>query len=255
MSVVIININLIHLNIIFFNKLIMFNFLFLSLAITRPPVESAVQCCIDHQAKPISPFAQANYDCSQLSPFGRDRCNSVYGGDVCRWANNNKCKQSKCDRVSKYELHYGKYVDVGTCAGECKEDNHSCNPNSYDYIQLSDDQNKIPILKDCVCDSCGTVSVTRPVEINVDRCKGDCNSDQQDKVCTAGVEDQFSGSNGPEPSNPSPALVSGMLSGCSAGIQPGFDFFADNRCFGHTFTDCFSQGDCPLRAAKLRICM
>ena len=42
---------------------------------------------------------------------------------------------------------------------------------------------------------------------------------------------------------------------CSAGVQSGFDIFTDNRCFGHTFSDCFVQGPCPLRRAKLEICL
>ena len=53
-----------------------------------------------------------------LTPFGIDRCNKVYGGNVCKWAN---CLPlSKCDRKPKYELHFGKKVDVGKCAGICK---------------------------------------------------------------------------------------------------------------------------------------
>ena len=235
----------------------MLNYIVFSLILSRPPtdLESAKNCCINHPDKPESPLEKANYDCSSLEPFGKKRCNQVYGGNVCKWVANGKCGKKECSRLSKYELHYGKYIDVGVCGGLCKEDNKSCNPNVYTTIQVSGTENKIPILKDCICDSCAAVPVSTNVEVSVDRCKGECNGDQLDRVCTAGIADQFSTSNGPEPSNPSSALVSGILSGCSAGIQPGFDFFADNRCFGHTFTDCFSQGECPLRAAKLRICM
>ena len=39
-------------------------------------------CCIDHPNKPSSPANIANYDCSQLLPFGADRCNQVRRGDA-----------------------------------------------------------------------------------------------------------------------------------------------------------------------------
>ena len=235
----------------------MLNFVLFSLIISRPPSDPSTSnsCCLNHPDKPDSPLEQANYDCVSLKSFGKERCNKVYGGNVCKWENGGKCNKKECHRVSKFELHYGKYVDVGDCGGLCKEDNKSCNPNIYTTMQVSGTENKIPILKDCICDSCYAVLVSTVVEVPVDRCKGDCNSDQRDRICKAGVEDQLSISNGQEPSNPSSAMVSGILSGCSAGIQSGFDIFADNRCFGHTFTDCFSRGECPLRSASLRICM
>jgi hypothetical protein len=222
----------------------------LSLILSRPS-----ECCIDHPNKPDSPLDKANYECSILDSFGKQRCNKVYGGNVCKWTDGFKCKKKGCQRVSKYELHYGKYIDVGMCGGLCKEQNKQCNPNRYSILQIPDTKHRVSILKECVCDSCGAVPITTNVEISVDRCKGVCNGEQLDMKCSAGVVDQFSVSNGPEPSNPSSALLSGMLSGCSAGVQPGFDFFADNRCFGHTFSDCFSEGECPLRAANLKICM
>ena len=34
-------------------------------------------CCLDHPNKPTAPPSQANFDCSQLAPFGRERCVNV----------------------------------------------------------------------------------------------------------------------------------------------------------------------------------
>ena len=216
----------------------------------KPKVKS---CCLNHKEKPTSPFEVANYDCSTLNPFGRNRCNEVYGGEVCNWSGSNLCNMKKCARYSKFELHYGEYIDIGMCTGRCKADTDSCNPSMYSTAQIGD--NSLQIIKECDCDSCGTTPVSTAIEIEVNKCKGNCNTDQQDQVCSAGVTDNFSTSNGLEPSQPSVAMVSGILAGCSAGIQSGFDIFADNRCFGHTFTNCFSQGECPLKAANLKICM
>jgi len=210
-------------------------------------------CCINHKEKPNLPLEVANYDCSILTSFGNLRCNQLYGGNVCKWVSGTNCNSKKCSRVSKYELHFGEYLDVGLCSGLCKDTTHSCNPLTYSSTQIGN--NTLNIIKECSCDSCGTAPANTNVEISVDRCKDDCNSDQRDNVCFAGLEDNFSLSNGNEPSQPSLAMLSGILSGCSAGIQSGFDIFADNRCFGHTFTKCFSQGECPLKSAHLRLCI
>lgn len=210
-------------------------------------------CCINHQLKPTSPLEISNYDCTMLQPFGKERCDKVYGGNICRWVSGKLCSSSKCMRTPKYELHYQKFIDVGHCRGSCSDDKQSCNPSSYTIKQYSN--SKLKIIKDCECSNCGTETLLKTIELPVDICKGNCNSNQINKICMGGVDDNYSNGNGIEVSNPSPALVSGMLSGCSAGIQSGFDIFADNKCFGHTFMDCFSKGDCPLQSAKLRICM
>jgi hypothetical protein len=228
-----------------------------SLLLSRPSDSDLVEsmsCCLDHPNKLLDTLEMANYNCSILTPFGKQRCNRVYGSRVCKWANGGKCNKNECQRKPNYQMHFGKYVDVGMCEGLCKEDETSCGPNAYSLYTVPGTENDIAILKDCICDSCNAVPITTNLEINVDRCKGNCN-DQKDVVCSAGVNDQFSNLNGLEPSNPSSALLSGMLSGCSAGVQPGFDFFADNRCFGHTFSECLNEGECPLRGANLQICM
>jgi hypothetical protein len=117
----------------------MLNYIVFSLVLSRPStdLESAKYCCINHPDKPESPLEKANYDCSSLEPFGKKRCNQVYGGNVCKWVPSGKCGKKECSRLSKYELHYGKYIDVGVCGGLCKEDNKSCNPNIYTSIQVS----------------------------------------------------------------------------------------------------------------------
>ena len=234
----------------------MLNLIVFSLIISKSSLllNTTGYCCLDHFNKPTSPLEKANYDCSILDTFGKKRCNQVYGGGVCRWIKGNKCNRVNCRRVPKYELHKGEYIDIGRCIGSCKEIDKKCKPLNY-VKDMGDLTNKLYIIKDCICESCGTVPSFNTIRVPSDRCKGDCNKNQQDNICMAGRDDKFSLMNGVEPSNPSPALISGLLSGCSAGIQPGFDFFADNRCFGHTFTDCFRQGTCPLRGARLQICL
>ena len=134
----------------------------------------------------------------------------------------------------------------------CK-DNRQCSPNNYTSINYEND-NKLDVIANCICDTCIAVPDISNIPISVDKCKGNCNK-QSDRVCMGGVDDNFITSNGLESSNPSTALLSGMLAGCSAGIQPGFDFFVDNKCFGHTFINCLHQGGCPLKRAYLKICM
>jgi hypothetical protein len=221
-------------------------------SINAKPNKPNKSCCLEHKNKPDNPLEIANYDCSILTSFGDERCNQVYGGNVCKWGYGNSCNSKKCNRLSKYELHYGKYIDVGYCDGECKDDTDSCNPLKYSNMQIG--ESSIKVIKECTCESCGTVPLYTNVEIGVDKCKGDCNV-QKNNICSSGVNDNFSSSNGIEPSQPSLSMISGILSGCSAGIQSGFDIFVDNRCFGHTFTNCFSQGECPLKSANLKICM
>ena len=224
----------------------------LSLFISVNTLDAYNSCCVNHPNKPISPLEQSNYDCTELTDFGQNRCNLVYGGNICKWITGKKCKRDNCRRIPKFVLHYGKYLDVGKCIGICK-DNRQCSPNNYTIINHNND-NKLEVIKNCICDTCVAVPETSNIQISVDTCKGNCNT-QRDRVCMGGIDDNFITSNGVEPANPSSALISGMLSGCSAGIQPTFDFFADNKCFGHTFINCLHQGDCPLKIAYLKICM
>jgi hypothetical protein len=217
--------------------------------------DSDINCCLDHPQKPSFPLDKANYECSFLGSFGKDRCNGVYGGNVCKWVNGKKCLKDNCDRQSKVELHFGKYIDVGECVGKCSDVNSNCGPKDYSLLQLDGMESGVNVIKSCLCDMCNAVPLTTNLEIGVDRCRGTCNNEQTSNVCSAGVEDNYSLLNGAEPSFPSMSLISGYLSGCSAGIQSGFDIFIDNRCFGHTFTDCFIKGECPLREARLKICI
>jgi hypothetical protein len=210
------------------------------------------KCCLDSKSKPSFPLEQANYNCRDLTPHGSERCNQLYGGDVCKWNTGKKCQSKACRRISKYELHYGKYVDVGKCSGICKNTNLSCSPLTYSSYMVND-VNSVQIIDKCKCDTCSTDDSTSVIEIKTNKCVGNCN-EQKNNICLAGINDNFN-SNNLEPSEPSTALLSGILSSCSAGVQSGFDIFIDNRCFGHTFTNCFSQGECPLRAANLHICM
>ena len=216
-----------------------------------------LQCCIDHPQKPLSPPAVANFDCSQLVPFGADRCKAVYGGGVCQWATGRECLQVEprpCTRISKFEVHFGQRVDVGDCRGACPAANGggSCKPK--DLVPQQIVGGVVLVVKECVCSECAAQPQNVAVEVPAGICKGRCTTDQQSRTCLAGVADNFSGANGAEPSSPSTALLA-VLGGCSAGIQPGFDFFADNRCFGHTFSNCLVRGPCPLRAASLRLCL
>ena len=203
---------------------------------------------------------ELNYDCSQLEPFGRDRCNSVLGGNVCRWGTGNKeCKipnLKKCIRLSKYEVHFNKMVDVGRCVGGCKGE-RLCSPKNYGIMNLgsADDPMNVRVIQDCNCKDCGVIEKNKLIEIPVGVCDGKCKDTQHNLVCMAGLDDSFSSGNGLEVSNPSSALLSGVLSQCSAGVQSGFDVFIDNRCFGHTFSKCFQKGPCDLKGAMIHICM
>jgi len=93
------------------------------------------------------------------------------------------------------------------------------------------------------------------VEVPTGHCAGKCPNQQQSGTQIAGVFDQYSTANGAELASPQPALQTGWLAACSAGWTSSFDNFADNVCFGHTFTDGFQQGACPLKAASLRFCI
>jgi hypothetical protein len=209
-------------------------------------------CCLNHPNKPDVPLDVANYNCANLEPFSRDRCNSVYGGNVCQWKEGRKCnKFKKCKRFPYYEEHFQHSVDVGRCVGKCKT--NSCKPSVYSEVSLSDTES-VRVIKDCECLDCNVLKTTKVLEVPVGICEKDCkNQGNSHRVLTAGLNDNFDTSNGLEPNDPSILLLSGILGSCSAGIQTGFDMFIDNRCFGHTFTDIL--GSCPLYRATLEICI
>jgi hypothetical protein len=226
------------------------------------PAPVPLRCCIDHPLKPLTPAAVANFDCSQLVPFGADRCKAVYGGGVCKWATGAECLQIQprpCTRVSKYEVHYGQRVDVGECRGACDAADSAdgsrpaCKPKTTSPMQLNG--GVVLVVKECECSNCAAQPQNIAIEVPAGVCKGKCATAQLSRTCTAGVADNFSPANGAEPSSPSVALLSGPLGSCSAGVQPGFDFFADNRCFGHTFSDCLVRGPCPLKSAIVKFCI
>jgi len=217
-------------------------------------------CCLDH---PDKSDIHSDYNCSILTDLGENRCKSVYGGNTCKWFTNKRCAVKRCKRYTKYEYHYGKYIDVGTCKGKCPYRDSSlsdtvdsvskCSVSSQDSLLINDAYPEISIIKDCECTNCFPQDRNQYVNVEVDKCRGNCNT-QKDRACLAGVNDNFNTANVETPS-PSTALLSGLLSSCSAGIQTSFDEFIDNRCFGHTFTKCFSQGECPLQSAYLTVCL
>lgn len=241
-------------------------------------------CCLNRVDRPVDNATIANYDCSQLDPFGSERCNSVYNGEVCEWNYGKKCHVEaviKCGRVPYYQAHLGKSVDVGRCLGNCKTTGTKCKPVEYYYIQSTEIDNfkfesfnldgsykqpdletaddhrtlkYIKIVKSCDCSDCNVEKFSRSLEIPYGRCVGNCSQVKQTR-CSAGIRDDFSTSNGLEVSSPSNLLLSNYLSQCSAGVQTGFDTFTNDRCFGHTFTGCLQQTDCNLKSGYLSICL
>jgi len=214
--------------------------------------DTIIECCKDHKQKKVKTIAMGNYNCSQLTPFGKDRCNSIYGGKVCNW---DKClidlPVNKCQRQKKYEMHYGKKIDVGQCMGICKGVKEICSPLTYEYVELKG--GTLKIIKDCECSDCGVVNTNSIIEVPIGRCIGKC--DVKDILCSAGIEDSYSQS-GQEPVNPSSQLLTSAGNICSLGVQNSFDTFIDNRCFVHTFDKCdFSIDECPIKTIFLDICM
>ena len=214
-------------------------------------------CCIDHHKKKNNDLLSANYDCSQLNPYGYDMCKGVLGGNVCKWE---KCLPlSKCGRKPKYELHFGKKVDVGKCAGICKSSLDSdlqiskniCSPSIFDYKEVK--KGKVKVIKECECQNCGVKNHYGTIKVPIGRCYGKC--EQRDNMCLAGVEDNYSITNGMEVSNPSLLLLNSAAGICPLGVQSGFDIFMDNRCFVHTFEKCIRKSECPIRTLLLDICM
>ena len=214
-------------------------------------------CCNNHAKKPIFPSNVANYDCSQLKTFGAERCNEVWGGYTCAWETGKQCKKpvGPCQRVTHYESHHQHSIDVGRCEGLCKK--KECGVTDYSFVEIKTPETiqRVRVIESCSCDKCIAIPNNDIVEIPVGKCKGNCNTKQKTTVCKAGIDDDFDVTNGLEVSNPSSLLLSGFLNGCSGGIQNGFDVFTNDRCFGHTFTDCLQKGPCNLQQAHLRICM
>lgn len=242
-------------------------------------------CCKNKNNRDIDPPSLANYDCSQLDNFGPERCNQVYDGKACNWEFGKKCHVEealiKCSRFSYYEKHFGKSIDVGRCIGGCKNTEEKCKVKDYYYIKsgeigdfkydtFNDDgsyeepdlklseegqtDKYVRVIKSCDCSDCDVVKYGKTIEIEQGRCVGDCNQHRQ-KRCLAGVRDNFSTSNGLESSSPSSLLLNNYLSMCSAGVQNGFDQFVNDRCFGHTFTNCAINTECKIKSAYLDICL
>ena len=255
-------------------------FLSFFLTITARPNPNDIDienvCCLDHKQKEINSNSldSLNFNCMDLTPFGKERCKSVYSGGICDWKTGSKCQNfisKKCNRISHFTVHNGVKIDTGLCSGLCN-DNNVCEPNLFNYLgidsdgqisqisedAISDTPSNIMIVKqvkDCDCSACSVVPYNKNIEVPVGRCKGKCDDLDDNKICSSGIEDSFDLSNGDEPSNPSNSLIANLLSTCSAGIQPGYDTFVNDRCFGHTFTDCLIKHICPLKQATLKICL
>lgn len=222
-----------------------------SLALTAPA------CCMDATTKPLSPPSIANYDCSQLTDFGEERCRSVWGGGACAWVASDLCSPVQaCQRVSKYEVHYGQRIDVGECRGACSADGTSCKPRTFAPIQLPG--GTVMMVRECECSSCAAKPKTVAIEVPVGECTGRCAGvSQTTRTCAAGIPDDFSAANGAqaEVGSPSAALLATAAPQCILGFTPFFDTFQADRCFGHTFTNCLVSGPCPLRSAFVRFCL
>ena len=234
-------------------------------------------CCLNYNNKPFDLVSIANYNCEQLEPFGEDRCNSVYNGQVCKWHTGKKCDRHhiKCSRVSFFQQHYGKVIDIGKCVGKCSLDRNTCSVKDYYYLALekldsyvtgntqdlikdlpdnTDTNSYVRIVKSCSCDTCDVEKESRHVRVSIGKCVGNCTK-QEDTLIMAGIEDTFNTIDGSELSYPSSSLITNYLSQCSAGIQSGFDIFANDRCFGHTFTNAIERGECKVRRALVRTCL
>ena len=232
-------------------------FLLINFSFALPPDK---KCCVNHPKRKHSNLIIANYDCSQLTSFGSERCKSVLGGTVCKWSQCYELK--KCQRISKYELHYGKSVDIGLCAGICPtkfpidsdlvsfNSKLTCSPSQHDFISLK--KNEVKVIKECKCQNCGVKPKYDVIKVPKGECVGECVSKRN--VCYAGIKDNYVSSN-TEVSSPSLALLNSAAGICSLGVQSGFDVFIDNRCFVHTFENCIRESTCPIRTIYLDICI
>jgi hypothetical protein len=213
------------------------------------------ECCLDHNNKPHDPIDISNYDCGMLSDFGKKRCNQVWGGQVCNYNKGPRCKTylQKCNRYPHYEVHSGETIDVGRCFGPCKItdlDHRSCDAI---YKQLEVGGKAINVIAKCDCQSCHVDNYYSAIKIPSNRCHGKC-AEQKDLYLESGIHDNFFAGNTETPS-PSNQLITGILNGCSAGIQTSYDQFIDNRCFGHTFEDLTLEGTCNIKSAALKFCI
>ena len=108
-------------------KLFLFLYSYIQFINAKPSMsnshsENAInKCCINHKDKPTFPLEVSNYDCSTLTQYGNYRCNSVYGGNVCKWDTDYSCNSKKCN-ISKYELQFDDYIDIDLCSGGQKND-------------------------------------------------------------------------------------------------------------------------------------
>lgn len=219
-------------------------------------IDKIDNCCVNFPKKKINDLTIANYNCSQLTPFGKNRCNSVLGGSVCKWG---ICKPiTKCIRKPKYELHYGKNIDVGQCVGKCSISNSDlfgsnqniCAATEFDFVNIK--KKSVKRILDCNCKECGAKQLYSSIKIPVGRCVGKCN--EKKNTCMAGIKDDYN-SNNLELVNPSIELLNSAAGICPLGVQTSFDQFIDNRCFVHTFQDCIKKKVCPIRTIHLDICM
>lgn len=169
------------------------------------------------------------------------------------WATGDACKPQEptCTRVPKFEVRFGRRIDVGDCKGTCKEG--TCKPKGLSPQAVLG--GTVLTVKECECASCAAVPDFTAIEVPTGACDGKCSTNQSPRTCTAGRSDNFNTNDGAEPSSPSAALLSGPMTMCSSGMQTGFDIFADNKCFGHTFSNCILRGPCPLKSATLNICL
>jgi len=214
--------------------------------------DNFTECCVDHAQKKIRTIEMGNYNCSQLTSFGKDRCNGIFRGQVCNW---DICPIqipiNKCQVIRKYEMHYGKKINVGDCGGLCKGLKQICSPSTFEYIELRG--GTLKIIKECECSDCGVVNTNNIIEVPGGKCIGKC--DVKDIVCLGGINDEY-GELGQEPTNPSTQLLTSASQICSLGVQNSFDTFIDNRCFVHTFDKCdFSNKECLIKTIFLDICM
>lgn len=213
------------------------------------------ECCLDHKNKPSEPLYISNYDCSLLTEFGKERCDEVWGGEVCDYNKGNKCKPylQKCNRYSYFEVHGGEKIDVGRCHGPCKISDIEHSSCDAIYKQTNIGGSLVNVIAKCECQTCHVDKYYSSIKIPSNRCHGKCD-EQKDINLESGVQDQFDTSNTEVPS-PSNELLTGILNGCSAGIQTSYDQFIDNRCFGHTFENLKLSGLCNINRASLKFCI
>jgi hypothetical protein len=152
-------------------------------------------------------------------------------------------------------------IDVGQCRGLCQKGSR-CRAVEFaeKQIHLSDGSVKlVSIVTACSCDEhCDVARTSRSIVVPENECRGKCTDQGSNppSTCSAGLEDDFANPSAGEVGTPSAALMAATwFNGCSAGQTNQFDLFADNVCFGHTFTGCIRQQPCPVASATLRVCL